>query len=43
MTDSPLLEMAISEQALKCSCLNGLQPVQHSPVIGSQSQVFPAV
>jgi len=37
----PSPEMAISAQALKCSCANGLQPTQHSPVTGSHAQLFP--
>ena len=28
---------------LKCSCANGLQPTQHSPVTGSHAQLFPVI
>ena len=38
-----LAEIAISAQALNCSCLNGLQPTQHSPVNSSHPQLFPVM
>ena len=38
-----LAEISISAQALNCSCLNGLQPTQHSPVKSSHPQLFPVI